>query len=191
MARLCLALIAAAALVPGAALAHAGHDAGTFAAGMAHPAGGADHVLAMLAVGLWAAQAGGRAVWAAPLTFVAAMLAGGLSGAAGLPFPAVEPVILASVVILGAAVALALRPSLAVALPVLAVFGAAHGWAHGAEGPATGLAAYAAGFALGTAALHGAGMLAGFGLARSAGGWPTRTAGALTAALGAVLAVAS
>lgn len=188
MFRMRRALIASClATLPGAALAHSGHDAGTFVAGISHPVSGADHVLAMVAVGLWAAQAGGRALWAAPLTFVAAMLAGGFAGAAGMPFPAVEPVILASIVILGAAVAMALRAPLPAALPVLAVFGAAHGWAHGAEGPATGLVAYAAGFALVTAALHVLGIGLGLALGRLAGGRATRALGAVTAAAGVAL----
>lgn len=189
LAPLALAAAAAAVAIPGAALAHAGHDAGTILAGMSHPVSGADHVLAMVAIGLWAAQAGGRALWAAPLTFVAAMLAGGVAGAAGLPFPAVEPMILASVILLGAAVAMALRAPLQVALPLLAAFGAAHGWAHGAEGPQAGLAAYAAGFALVTAALHVLGIGLGLALGRLAGGRGTRVLGAVTVAAGVALAV--
>ena len=181
--------LAAVLLTPTAALAHTGHEAGTFIAGMGHPVSGLDHVLAMLAVGLWAAQIGGRALWAAPLTFVGAMLAGGAMGAAGLPFPAVEPMILASIVILGALIALAVRVPLNAALPVLALFGAAHGWAHGAEGPATGMLTYAAGFALMTAALHGVGLLAGLGLHKLAGMRVTRALGGLTAAAGLALAV--
>ena len=178
----------AALLAPTAALAHTGHEAGSFIAGMGHPVSGLDHVLAMLAVGLWAAQIGGRALWAAPVTFVAAMLAGGAMGAAGLPFPAVEPMILASVVILGALIALAVRLPLMAALPVLALFGAAHGWAHGVEGPATGMLAYAAGFAAVTAALHGAGLLAGLALQRLVG---LRFLGGLTAAAGLALAASA
>jgi len=182
-------LIPALALMPSAALAHAGHDSGSFLSGMLHPVGGTDHVLAMVAVGLWAAQAGGRALWAAPASFVGAMLLGGAAGAAGLPFPAVEPMILASIIIMGALIALAVRLPLMVALPALAVFGAAHGWAHGAEGPASGMLAYTAGFALMTAALHGAGLLAGFGLQRLAGLRISRTLGGLTALAGVALAV--
>lgn len=144
-----------------AALAHPGHDAGTFLSGAAHPVGGADHVLAMVAVGLLAAQIGGRALLALPLTFVAAMLAGGAMGAMGLALPAVEPVILASIIILGAVVALAAKLPMQAILPVLAVFGIAHGWAHGAEGPASGMVAYAIGFAIATAALHGMGIALG------------------------------
>ncbi|NTT87769.1 HupE/UreJ family protein [Tabrizicola fusiformis] len=181
--------LAAALLAPNAALAHTGHGAGSFIAGMGHPVSGLDHILAMLAVGLWAAQIGGRALWAAPAAFVGAMLAGGAMGAAGLPFPAVEPMILASIVILGALIALAVRLPLMAALPVLALFGAAHGWAHGAEGPASGMLVYDAGFAVMTAALHGAGLLAGLGLHKLAGMRVTRALGGLTAAAGLALAI--
>ena len=171
-------------MFPTAALAHPGHVAGSpFAAGWAHPLSGSDHVLAMLAVGLWAATATDRrGIWALPLSFMAAMVLGGVLGAAGVQLPAVEPMILASSVILGLAVALALRPSLGVALPVVAAFGVMHGHAHGAEGPASGLAAYAAGFLLATGALH----LAGIGLGRLG---LTRILGGLTAAAGVALAV--
>lgn len=171
-------------LMPTAAFAHPGHDGGApFAAGWTHPLGGADHVLAMVAVGLWAATAvDRRAIWALPLAFVAAMVAGGALGAAGVHLPGVEPLILVSGVILGLAVALALQPSLSFALPVVAVFGLMHGHAHGVEGPAVGLVAYAAGFVLATGALH----LAGIGLARLG---LTRVLGGLTAAAGVALAV--
>ena len=173
-------------LAPSLALAHTGHETGSFLAGMLHPVGGLDHVLAMLAVGLLAAQMAGRALWATPLTFVAAMILGGLAGSAGWPFPAVEPMILASIVLLGVLVALAVRLPLAVTLPLVALFGAAHGWAHGAEGPASGLALYAAGFALGTAALHGIGIALG----RAFGALPLRLMGGAAAAAGLMLAVA-
>lgn len=171
-------------LMPSAAFAHPGHVDGTpFAAGWAHPLGGADHVLAMVAVGLWAATATDRrGLWALPLTFVAAMVAGGALGAAGAHLPGVEPVILASGIVLGLAVALALRPALAVALPVVAAFGVMHGHAHGVEGPAHGLLAYGLGFVLATSALH----LAGIGLGRLG---LTRLLGGLTAAAGAWLVV--
>lgn len=172
-------------LLPHAALAHPGHQIGTLSSGMAHPLGGADHILAMVALGLLAAQVGGRALWALPLSFVAAMLAGGLLGFAGAGFPAVEPVILGSVIVLGAMVALALRAPMPVLIAMVALFGAAHGWAHGAEGPPAGIAAYAAGFALATAALHGAGLLAG----RVVPALALRGAGALAALSGAALVV--
>jgi len=170
-------------LAPGIALAHAGHDHGGFWSGMLHPVGGADHVLAMVALGLLAAQTGG-ALWRLPVVFVAAMVGGGVMGAYGLPFPAVEPMILASGVLLGVLVALAMRLPMAALVPMVALFGAAHGWAHGAEGPATGLAAYAAGFALATAALHGAGLVLG-----RLGALPLRLMGGVAALAGVGLAV--
>lgn len=161
-------ITAAALLLPQAALAHPGHDQGQFLGGLSHPVGGADHLLAMVALGLLAAQFGGRGVWALPLTFVGSMIAGGLSGYAGLPFPGVEPMILASVVILGVLVAMAARPPLGRLLPGVALFGVAHGWAHGAEGPTSGMIPYAAGFAVMTMALHLAGIGAGRLLRRGA-----------------------
>lgn len=183
-------ILAAALLAPTSALAHPGHEAGTFLAGISHPVSGADHVLAMIAVGLWAAQTGGRAIWAMPATFVGAMVAGGAIGAAGLNFPAVEPMILASIILLGAVVALAARFPLWLALPLLALFGAAHGWAHGAEGPPNGLIAFAAGFAVMTATLHGVGLGLGLALQRLASIRLVRLAGGVTAAAGAALAFA-
>lgn len=179
-------LTAAALALPTAALAHTGHEAGSFLSGLMHPLGGLDHVLAMVAVGLWAAQAGGRALWAAPLAFVGAMLVGGAMAMAGIGFPAVEPMILASIIVLGAAVALAARLPLAPALAAIALFGIAHGHAHGAEGPATGMAAYGLGFALATAALHGAGLALGLGMARLA----VRLLGLGAAGAGLALALA-
>lgn len=172
--------------LPGPALAHPGPDLGSFGGGFAHPLGGTDHVLAMVALGLLAAQAGGRAIWALPATFVGAMLLGGAAGRAGVPFGAVEPVILASVIVLGALVAMAARMPLRAMVVLAAVFGYAHGWAHGAEGPAGGLLAYAAGFAVATALLHGAGLLAG----RTARRPLLRAAGGATAAAGLVLTLA-
>lgn len=182
-----LSLTLALTLLPQFALAHAGHEEGQFIGGLSHPVGGADHLLAMVALGLLAAQIGGRALWALPCTFVGAMIAGGLSGWAGLPFPGVEPMILASVVILGALVAMAARLPLSVLTPAVAVFGFAHGWAHGAEGPAQGLAAYAIGFAIATMALHLAGIGAGKLLNR---GVLLRGLGGGTAIAGLALAVA-
>ena len=184
-------ILAAAALTPTAALAHPGHEVFGFGAGVMHPLTGTDHLLAMLGVGLLAAVAGGRALWAAPLTFVGAMLAGGAFGAGQGMLAGVEPMILASIILLGAAVALAARMPLMLMLPMLALFGAAHGVAHGAEGAdmGVGLAEYAAGFALATAALHGAGLVLGAGLARVGTLAPRLMGGSMMAA-GLALAVA-
>lgn len=171
-------------ILPAPAMAHGLHDTGTLMSGALHPASGMDHVLAMLAVGLLAAQLKGRAMWALPATFIASMLLGGLVGAEGLPFPAVEPMILASIAILGVLVALAIRLPFPALLAMTATFGAAHGWAHGAEGPATGLAVYAAGFAAATVVLHLAGIALGRGLPALA----LRGLGAGTAIAGLALA---
>lgn len=180
-------LIAALGLMPGAALAHSGpHGLGSFGSGVAHPLGGADHLLAMLVLGVLATQIGGRAMWALPSTFVLAMLAGGIAGAAGWVFPAVEPMILASVMVLGAMVALVRQPGLPVLVGAVALFGVAHGWAHGAEGPAQGLVAYSTGFVLATALLHAAGLALG----RAAPALALRLTGAGTVLAGLVLAVA-
>lgn len=180
-------LILAAALTPAAALAHEGAQGLGLSAGLAHPVGGLDHVAAMVAVGLWAAMVGGRALWAYPLTFVAAMVAGGALGGFGVALWGVEHVIVVSVILLGALAALSARAPLALALPLIALFGAAHGAAHGLEGPEGGALAYTAGFALATAALHGAGLALGLGLLRG-GVWAARAAGAATAATGVFLA---
>lgn len=157
---LAAALAAALVALPSLALAHPGHgDEAHFLSGLTHPLLGVDHLLAMVAVGLWAALAGGRAMLVLPLAFLAAMLAGGLAGAGAQELPVMEPMILASVIVLGAAVALALSLPLWVSAALVAVFGAAHGFAHGVEGP--GGAEYAAGFLIATAALHGLGLALG------------------------------
>lgn len=173
-------------LVPGTAFAHTGHAGDhPFLSGLTHPAFGTDHLLAMVAVGLWAAVIGGRAMWALPVAFVSAMLLGGLLGSVGAPLPGVEPMILASVVALGVLTALALRPGLAAAMGFVALFGLFHGHAHGAEGPATGLASYAVGFVLATMGLH----LAGVAIGRLAQGALPRVIGGLTAVAGVALAM--
>lgn len=153
---------AAAVLAPTAAFAHPGHgDALGFAHGFLHPISGLDHVLAMVAVGLFAANLGGRALWAVPATFMALMAAGGVLGMTGVAVPYVETGIALSVLVLGAVVALGARWPVGVATALVGVFAIFHGHAHGAEMPvdATG-AVYAAGFLTATAMLH----LAGLGL---------------------------
>lgn len=173
-------------LLPSAAFAHAGHiDGNAFLSGLNHPISGADHVLAMLAVGLWAAGLGGRALWALPASFVSAMVVGGALGAFGVALPMVEPMILASIIVLGAAVGLALRLPLPAMLAAVALFGAAHGFAHGAEGPSTGLAIYAFGFGAATMALH----LAGIAIGRGVPALILRASGAAVASAGLALAL--
>ena len=149
---------------PVVALAHTGHDdASGLAHGFVHPISGIDHVLAMVAVGLLAAQYGGRALWLVPLSFVAAMAIAGVIGMAGIVIPVVEVGIGVSVVVLGLAIAFQLRPPTFVAMAVVGFFALFHGYAHGAELPdgITGLS-FALGFLLATALLHGTGV--GLGL---------------------------
>jgi urease accessory protein len=175
------------------ALAHVGAGATTsFAAGFHHPLSGLDHMTVMVAVGLWAALKGGRALWAWPLAFVAVMLAGGMLGMADMPLPLVEPVILASVVALGLVVALAVDLPVAAGAAIIGAFALFHGHAHGSEVPetATGLL-YMAGFALATAGLHLSGLAFGLGLGLGQLRWRAvvRGAGALCAAAGFGLAL--
>jgi urease accessory protein len=184
------------ALIPGLtiaspALAHLDPVAhGSFAAGFSHPLFGADHILAMVAVGLWAALSGGRAVWALPVAFVGAMSVGFALALVGMPLPMVEPMILASVLLLGVLVALSVRLPLGAGAGIVAALALFHGHAHGAEMGGASAVSYLAGFAVATALLHGAGLLAGGMLARMGGSLLTRGAGAAVALAGSALALA-
>lgn len=179
----------AAWLIPAAAMAHPGHGAMGLTSGFAHPFGGADHMLAMVAVGLWAALRGERAppVW--PAAFVAAMVAGFALGQFEPSAVSVEPAILASVIILGALTATQAGLPLIVGAALIGAFGAAHGYAHGIEAPGAD-AAFPLGFGLATAILHFAGLAAGFLLQRFGRPELVRLLGAGAAAGGLVLAVA-
>jgi urease accessory protein len=187
--RLALAALAtSAALAPAAAMAHTGvAAAGGFAHGFWHPITGLDHVLAMLLVGVLAWQLGGRALWLVPATFVVVMAAGGALGVAGVAVPLVEIGIALSVVVLGAAVALALRAPVAVAMGIAGLFAVFHGHAHGAEmpGDASGLA-YGVGFMVATALLHLGGLGLGYlvGAAGDRYGLVVRSAGGVAALAG-------
>ena len=182
----------AVALAPAIASAHTGIGATTgFLHGFWHPIGGIDHVLAMVAVGLFAAQLGGRALWAVPATFVAIMAAGGTLGMAGVALPAVEVGIALSVLVLGLVVLAGRRWPLGLAMALVAVFAVFHGHAHGSEMPvdASGLS-YGLGFMLATALLHLAGIGLGIGLGRLAateGGRLIQASGAAIALAGVVL----
>jgi urease accessory protein len=175
-----------------AALAHTGAEhALSFASGFAHPLTGLDHMLAMVAVGLWARLNGGRALWAWPAAFVGVMVLGGALGMAGIGLPMVEAGILASVVVLGLLVLAAAQLPTAAGAALVAIFALLHGQAHGAELPGDAAAVtYAAGFAIATAVLHAIGI----GVARLAGAaygrMVVRGAGALVAAAGVALALA-
>jgi len=142
------------------ALAHVGVGSTvSFAAGVAHPLSGLDHITVMVAVGLWAALKGGRALWVWPASFVGVMLIGGALGMAHIAVPFVEPGILASVVALGLMVALAVDLPLWVGAAVIGVFAVFHGHAHGSEvAESVGGIEYMAGFALATTTLHGIGI---------------------------------
>ena len=177
-------------LLPTLAQAHPGfpgHSHG-FANGLAHPVTGLDHICAMVAVGLWAAQRGGRALWLVPSVFVSVMALGGALGMAAVPIPFIEPGIAASVLVLGVLIAAAVRLPLPASALVVGVFAIFHGYAHGAAmpGSASGLA-YGLGFVAATASLQlsgiGLGLLAQrFGSARL-----VRYAGGAIAACGVYL----
>ena len=186
------AVLSALVLAAAAAPAHAHVGAGltsSFSAGFGHPLVGLDHIAVMVAVGLWAAQKGGRAIWAWPLAFVGVMLVGSLLGMAHVPLPFVEPAILASVVALGLLVALAVELPVGAGAAIVGVFALFHGHAHGTEvaAGASGID-YMAGFALATALLHALGIAVGIGLGTRFSGL-VRAAGAACAALGAALAL--
>lgn len=158
--------LAAALIFPSFAQAHVGiGQAGGFSHGFGHPLGGLDHICAMVAVGLWAAQMGGRAVWAIPLTFVSVMALGGFLGMMHVEIPWIETGIVLSVLILGVFIAAALRLPLYASVLLVGLFAIFHGHAHGAEMPetASGLT-YAAGFILATALLHTIGISLGIGI---------------------------
>ena len=160
--RLC---VVALTLSPIAASAHVGvGDGHGFMNGFSHPLSGSDHILAMLAVGLFAAHLGGRALWLVPVTFVSIMALAGIAGAAGVKLPFVEFGIGMSVVVLSLAVAFQFNVPTIIAMAIVGFFAIFHGHAHGAEMPesASGFA-YGVGFICGTALLHAAGI--GLGLA--------------------------
>ena len=177
--------LAALSLFAGTASAHTG-DHGTltgFAGGLAHPLLGLDHLFAMIAIGLWAAQQGGRALWAIPAAFVGAMVAGGVLAGSGIALPQVEAALALSVLALGLLVAARLHASLTAGMAIAAGFALFHGYAHGLEMPlAASPALYAAGFVLATACLHGTGI-AGSLIGRRA----VQVAGAGIAATGLAL----
>jgi len=159
--------------------------------GLAHPITGLDHIVAMIAVGLWAAQLGGRALWVVPLSFVTVMSVGGFLGTVGVSIPFVEPGIVASVLVLGVLIAAAIRLPLVAGSFLVGLFAVFHGHAHGAEMPETvsGLA-YGIGFVLATGVLHCSGI--GFGLLaqRLANPQVIRYAGGAIMALAIVLFIA-
>ncbi|MDR6291390.1 urease accessory protein [Inquilinus ginsengisoli] len=183
------ALAVLATLLPVAAYAHPGHDVSGFTAGFAHPLSGLDHILAMVAVGIWAGQVGGRYIWQAPLAFLALMALGGLAGIEGLGLPMVEIGIAGSIVVFGAMIALAVRPVAWIGMAVTGVFAVFHGYAHGAEmHPDASALTYGVGFMVATAILHGAGIGVALGLNRLRFARVERALGAAIAVAGVVIA---
>lgn len=145
------------------AFAHGNHGGAPlgngFVAGLTHPVSGLDHVVAMVAVGLWGAQLGAPAIWLLPIAFPLVMAIGAAMGLLGYPLPGVEIGIACSAIVLGLMVLLEARPPIAVSLGMVAVFALFHGHAHGTELPEgqSGLL-YSLGFVLGTGLLHAAGI---------------------------------
>jgi urease accessory protein len=143
--------------------AHQGEDvAGGLWSGLSHPVTGLDHVVAMVAVGLWGAQLRSPAIWILPVVFPLIMSVGGSLGAAGVILPGIEVGIALSAIVLGILVAMAKRTSLGIAIAIIAVFAIFHGFAHGAELPhAVNALSYGAGFVIMTGLLHLSGILVG------------------------------
>jgi urease accessory protein len=179
-------LLLAGTLLALPALAHeqGGQTAG-WLAGLLHPISGLDHVLAMVAVGLWGAQLGAPAIWLLPVTFPLVMAVGGFLALVGVPLPGVEIGIAASAILLGGLVAAQSRPPLGLAAAVVGLFAVFHGHAHGTELPAgqSGLA-YSAGFVVATGCLHAAGVAIGLVHRWPEGRWALRAAGAAIGAAG-------
>jgi urease accessory protein len=157
--------------LPTAALAHTGHgEASGFVHGFMHPVGGLDHILAMVAVGVFAYVLGGKALWLVPLSFVGMMAVGFLLGLGQVDVPFVELGIALSSVVIGAAAAWGRPMPVAAAMSLVGVFAIFHGHAHGAEMPVdTSGLEYAAGFIVATALLHAAGIAAAMGVAKLVG----------------------
>lgn len=168
------------------ALAHTGTDTVFgFKTGFLHPISGPDHLVAMVAVGLWGAQLGAPAIWVLPITFPLVMAMGGVIGVIGVPAPFVETVIALSAVGLGLVVALRLRPPLWAAAVLVAVFAIFHGYAHGRELPgAADPVGYGVGFVVATGLLHLAGILIGTVTNRPLGAQAVQACGAAIACAG-------
>ncbi len=184
--RLAFLLFAVAVLWPGASFAH--QETGTalgFTSGFMHPISGYDHVIAMIAVGLWGGQLGKPAIWLLPVTFPVVMAFGGMLGVRAFPLPGVETGIALSDIILGAMIAFNAKPKLWVAAVIVGTFAMFHGYAHGAELPhAANPLAYAAGFVIATGLLHLTGILIGLILALPWGLKVVRVIGALISLAG-------
>ena len=153
-------------LAPSVAFAHPGHgEGGSLLAGFIHPFSGIDHLLAMTAVGLFAANLGGRALWAVPATFVAMMALGGVFGAAGVSLPFAETAIALSVLVFGFVIFSGMTPPVLAAMALVGIFAIFHGHAHGTEMPVGGSGVvYGIGFMVATTLLHGFGITLGLAI---------------------------
>lgn len=181
-------LFGALMLLPSFAQAHPGHGASDFGSGVVHPFFGLDHLLTMIAVGLWAFQLGGKCRWIIPAAFIGFMVIGGAFGMSGFAVPMLEHGILASMFVCGLFVAMAVRLPVSAGLTLVAAFAFLHGAAHGMELPATasGLR-YVAGFSLSTLILHGFGLSSGILLRATALQSVVRFAGGSIAACAMLL----
>lgn len=187
-----MGLVALVAIIPTLASAHPGHEhASSFITGFMHPMIGLDHLLAMLAVGLWGASLGGRALWAVPVAFVAIMLSSGALVVAGIQVPFIEQGIALSVILIGALLVSAIRLPVVASASIAGLFAVFHGAAHGIEIPLhTNAMEYGLGFAAATLALHLVGL--GFGMAITRFQTPivTRITGSIIVLTGVFLAIA-
>ena len=175
----------AALLLATPALAHTGEGTGGFLAGLAHPVFGPDHVVAMIAVGLWGAFLGQPAIFLLPIVFPLVMAFGGVLGILGAPLPAVETGIASSAIVLGVMVALAARPPLWIAAVLVGAFAIFHGYAHGRELPdGANAVAFSAGFVIATGLLHLTGIAFGLLTRWPAGRLAVRGAGGVVALVG-------
>ena len=180
------ALSALFALIANPAFAHVeGGMAGGLISGFIHPLTGADHIAAMVAVGIWGAFLGRPAIWLLPVVFPLVMTVGGALGVMGVDLPGVEEGIAGSAIVLGLAVALAARPPLWLAAVVVGIFAIFHGHAHGTELPeAADPIAFAVGFVVATGLLHLAGIAIGLLVRWPAGRLAVRGAGGVIAVAG-------
>jgi urease accessory protein len=180
-------LLIAACAVSTEASAHIGHENLSLVEGLTHPFG-LDHLLAMVAVGVWSVSAlPAHKAWQGPATFMLALVLSAALGASGVTLPFLEHAIALSVVLFGAMLVVAAQPlSTAWGLGLIAAAASLHGLAHGAETPASGFAGYAAGFLMTTAALHLGGVGVGLGIRR----WLAARSGVVLGSLGMVLGLA-
>ena len=172
-------------VMPGIALSHGLPDmqSGGLAAGLLHPFSGSDHLLVMIAVGLWAASIGSSATWKVPASFVAMLVVGCVLAIGGMTLPLAEPLIAASVLLLGLVLMLALHASPLAGGLLVGLFALFHGYAHGAELPeATSSGLYLLGMVGASLLLHLAGVGLGYALRRYH--WLLRSGGALMAGSG-------